>query len=187
MANILNLPNAKFEQCWRNSPSENDVRPFDLTEGLNCFIHESSPPVPADVEPLSPPVPVSFLSSSRLCVRNATVLSCTRLAVASMAYHELKHYHGLRNHSAKFIASTTIKVVSAAFKKINSVLNTLSPTKEKSEVPAPIVPTFANISHFQSSNSTNVVSNNYPHNFPSEPELILGNALRYPPSRGKTN
>ena len=63
-------------------------------------------------------------------MRNATVLNCTRLAVASMAYHELKHHHGLRNKSSKVIASTTIKVVAAAIKKVNGVLSKLSPDKD---------------------------------------------------------
>jgi hypothetical protein len=67
-----------------------------------------------------------------------------------MAYHELKHHHGLRNKSAKVIASTTIKVVSAAIKKVNGVLSKLSPAKDKAEIPRPIVAPFANVAHFQS-------------------------------------
>ena len=175
VANILNLPNAKFEHGWRTS-----------------ILDDSSPPVPADAEPLSPPVPVPATPSIKLCVKNTTVLSCTRLAVASIAYHELTHYHGLRNRNANFIASTTIKVVSAALKKVTSGLKTLSPSKDTTDEPSPIVPTFANILHFRSALSNNIspigpnVFNNS-HNFTSRSsDLIIGNSLRYPPSHGKT-
>ena len=120
-------------------------------------------------------------------MRNATVLSCTRLAVASMAYHELKHHHGLRNKSAKVIASATIKVVSAAIKKVNGVLSKLSPAKEKAEIPRPITAPFANVSHFQSTVTQQATSTISPQLPTSDASLIIGNALCYPSVRGKSN
>jgi hypothetical protein len=183
VANILNLPYAELEQGWRSAHTD-IIRPSSLTGSSNSLDHDFPPP---------PVLHADFLSSSRLCVTNAIDLSCTRLAVASIAYHELKHYHGLRNRNAKFIASTTKKVDSAAFKKVTSVLKTLSPSKDTTDEPSPIVPTFANISHFRfafSNNSSPICSNvfNNSHNFTSRSsDLIIGNSLRYPPSRGKTN
>ena len=73
----------------------------------------------------------------------------------------------MRNRDANFIASTTIKVVAAAFKKVSSVLKTLSPSKGTTSDDSPIVPTFADISHFRSfssHNTSSVVSDVFNHN-----------------------
>jgi len=105
VANILNLPNAKFEIGWRSAHT-------DVIRPMTDFQVDTT-----DHETRSPPVHIATLASNRLCVRNASALSCSRITVAALTYHALKHQRGLNKRSTLSIASTTIKVAAAALEK----------------------------------------------------------------------